>query len=179
MMLFQSPLVWLVRFRNRKGYGVHSPFAFKFITEVLYNKSGYYAYSDIDRSLRWWQKGRKRSVHRLLFRLTNFHEPMTLYCSGVDESFLKACMYASRGMEVLPNVIAGKADMLIISGPQQESLGCIADRTMVVVLNIHRHRSFWKTIKHDDRITVTFDLYDIGIAFARKDLNKQHYKVNW
>jgi hypothetical protein len=28
-------------------------------------------------------------------------------------------------------------------------------------------------------VTVTFDLYDVGIAFARKDLKKQHYKINW
>ena len=27
--------VWLKRFRHRKGYGVHSPFAYDFITRII------------------------------------------------------------------------------------------------------------------------------------------------
>ena len=30
--------VWLKRFRHRKGYGVHSPFAYNFITRIIYGK---------------------------------------------------------------------------------------------------------------------------------------------
>ena len=56
MMLFQSPIVWLSRIRKRKGYGVHSPFAFDLVTNVLYNKEKYYAYEEMDRGLRWWEK---------------------------------------------------------------------------------------------------------------------------
>ncbi len=29
-------IIWLVRFRHRKGYGVHSPFAFGYITRTIY-----------------------------------------------------------------------------------------------------------------------------------------------
>ena len=34
----------LSRFRYRCGYGVHSPFAFSLITDVIYEKMPYYAY---------------------------------------------------------------------------------------------------------------------------------------
>ena len=50
---------------------------------------------------------------------------------------------------------------------------------MLVLKDKDKCRKFWKRIKEDDRVTVTFDLYDVGIAFARKDLCRQHYVVNW
>ncbi len=35
---------WLTRYRHTRGYGVHSPFAFRFITECLGERWPYYAY---------------------------------------------------------------------------------------------------------------------------------------
>ena len=37
------PLRWLLRFRKRCGYGIHSPFAFQFVTGVIYEKGAYFA----------------------------------------------------------------------------------------------------------------------------------------
>jgi predicted O-methyltransferase YrrM len=34
--------------KHRKGFGIHSPFVFEFITEVLYSKSHYYAFDKIN-----------------------------------------------------------------------------------------------------------------------------------
>jgi len=39
---------WLTA-SNRKGHGVHSPFVFEFITEVLNDNRGYYCYSTIEK----------------------------------------------------------------------------------------------------------------------------------
>ncbi len=39
---------WIQRIRHAKGYGVHSPFAFNFITNVVYNKYWYYAFNDLE-----------------------------------------------------------------------------------------------------------------------------------
>ena len=48
MRLLGNPLVWLMRFRHRCGYGVHSPFAFNFLTGVVYERTPYYAYARLD-----------------------------------------------------------------------------------------------------------------------------------
>ena len=37
----------LDRYRRSKGYGIHSPFAFRFVLKVLRERSGYYAYQTI------------------------------------------------------------------------------------------------------------------------------------
>ena len=39
--------VRLKRIRHRRGYGVHSPFAFNFLTYVVYERGEYYAYRDL------------------------------------------------------------------------------------------------------------------------------------
>ena len=179
MMLFQSPIVWLMRVRKRKGYGVHSPFAFDLVTNVFYNKERYYAYMEMDRNLHWWQKGRVKSLRHLAFRLSNYHRPQTMYCGELDKALCEACQYGSQGVTILPRGQEGVADMVFVEGRDDEALRHVGEGTMLVLKGMNRCRSFWKSIREDERITVTFDLYDVGIAFARKDLKKQHYKINW
>ena len=47
LLCIKRPFIWLSRFRYRCGYGVHSPFAFSLITDVIYEKMPYYAYSSL------------------------------------------------------------------------------------------------------------------------------------
>ena len=179
MMLFQNPIVWLMRFRQRKGYGVHSPFAFDFITNVIYNKEKYYAYKDIDRCLRWWEKGRVKSMRHLAFRLTNFHEPKTIYCDGQDTHILEACKQGSKEMKLIETDSSQMADMILLARADEKAMTHLDEGTMLVLKNLRKEKDFWKRIKEDNRVTVTFDMYDVGVAFAKKRLNKQHYKINW
>ena len=147
MLLLTNPYIWLRRIRHRKGYGVHSPFAYDFIRQVLEEHDAYYAYSVIDSRLKWWQRFRYRRHQHLLFRLHNF------WTADKDEILVK------------PAKDAGQVQM-------HEGL-------MLVLTDIHRYREEWKQVKGNPQVTVTFDLYDIGIAFCLARLNKQDYTVNW
>lgn len=79
----KRPLIWLSRFRYRCGYGVHSPFAFSLITDVIYEKMPYYAYDLLKAeqkkriTTQGWEKGIPR-INRLLFRLVNKVQPATI-----------------------------------------------------------------------------------------------------
>ncbi|MDR0422170.1 MAG: hypothetical protein LBH72_04060 [Proteiniphilum sp.] len=44
---FRLPFRWLLRKRQSKGYGIHSPFAFNLITGTLHSPHRFYAFSDI------------------------------------------------------------------------------------------------------------------------------------
>ena len=58
------------RIKHRKGFGVHSPFAFAIITEVIEEKTPYYAYVTLRRA----HAGRPNlpfKVASLLFRLAD------------------------------------------------------------------------------------------------------------
>ena len=75
MQKVTNPLIWLARFRHRKGYGVHSPFAFRFITDVIYESHPYYGYALLDRGLPLSMRLRVRRGLHLLLRIANHLQP--------------------------------------------------------------------------------------------------------
>ena len=68
-------LRWMRRFRHRRGYNIHSPFAFNLVTGVIYERGAYYAYDDL-RNLRKTVPSKLRERDdRLLLRLINASAP--------------------------------------------------------------------------------------------------------
>ena len=83
LLCIKRPFIWLSRFRYRCGYGVHSPFAFSLITDVIYEKMPYYAYASLEKEQkrlvreRGYSRGSQK-VNRFLFRLVNKVQPATI-----------------------------------------------------------------------------------------------------
>ncbi len=69
------------RFLSRRGFGVHSPWAYDLITNVIEEKSAYYAYDDL---YDFWEKAPEylpqynENIDQLLFRLVNALHPRTI-----------------------------------------------------------------------------------------------------
>ncbi|MBP3823038.1 MAG: hypothetical protein J6I36_06420 [Bacteroidaceae bacterium] len=104
MRLIRRPWIWLSRFRQRKGYGVHSPFAYSFIRGVVLESSAYYAYADLAQLHPWWVRWFRlypMECRRLLFRLANFSEPRTVVLRTEDEVAKKYIRAAVPRAEVL------------------------------------------------------------------------------
>ena len=88
-LTLKRPFIWLSRFRHRCGYGVHSPFAFNLITQVIYESTPYYKYKDLaveqkklaPQKDNYW-KYESKKVKRLLFRLVNYIQPDTIVDVG-------------------------------------------------------------------------------------------------
>ena len=57
-----------IRFRHKRGYGVHSPFVYDLITRVIREKGEYYDCHRVEDEAHCPEKDRK--LYRLLFRLT-------------------------------------------------------------------------------------------------------------
>ena len=120
MKLVRKPWIWVSRFRNRKGYGVHSPFAYSFIRGVVLETTPYYAYSELARLHPWWVRwGRMYplSCRQLLFRLANFAEPKTVVLLTEDEvakKYVRAAVpraeIISAGKPLSTNTGRGKGD---------------------------------------------------------------------
>lgn len=202
MQILKRPFIWLSRFRCRCGYGVHSPFAFNFITNVIYEKIPYYAYAEIDRVGTMGQGSGKlpRKVQRLLFRLVNFLQPDVVVEAGDFSAPLPCLDLARVGIEFvlltdssrlnLPADIS--IDFLYIKNKPKETGfaqmafdACVPythTASVMVVEGIHASRCakrMWKTIQEDERTGISFDLYDVGIVFFDKTKIKQHYRVNF
>lgn len=61
------------RWRHTRGYGVHSPFAYSLVSEVVRPGSdyAYYGYEDIDNSIEHSESRRNRRESRILLRLAS------------------------------------------------------------------------------------------------------------
>lgn len=62
------------RLGRRRGFGIHSPFGYRFVRTVLAQPNGYYAYASLG--------GRQRRRLRLLYRLVLFFKPGRIDVSG-------------------------------------------------------------------------------------------------
>ena len=206
ILTLKRPFIWLSRIRHRCGYGVHSPFAFELITCLIYEKAPYYAYKELEaeekKQKRNHGKGWKsesRKVKRLLFRLVNRVQPNTIVDAGVSSS---SSLYLQSGKATADYTFASElsglfleagvpVDLLYVHQVKDPSFVeevfriCAARSTqqsVFVIGGIHYSgamRQLWKRLKADDKVGITFDLYDVGILFFDKTKIKQHYIVNF
>lgn len=203
-LCLKRPFIWLSRFRRRCGYGVHSPFAFSLITDVVYEKMPYYAYSSLKKEQKkkvkelGWKKG-TRKVNRFLFRLVNRVQPETIVevgCPSVSSLYLQAAkpsagyLFASDLSELFLD--AGvPVDFLYLNDYRNPSLMeevfriCVRRTTVKSVFVLHgihyskAMKALWKRLQADEQVGITFDLYDVGLLFFDKTKIKQHYIVNF
>lgn len=203
---WKRPFIWLSRFRYRKGYGVHSPFAFDFITQVVYQRTPYYKYRELREQEKrliflenadWSYESRK--VKRLLFRLVNLVQPGLIVDVGrlaASSLYLQA---AKEGAEYL--AIDRRGDIRPRKGaeigllylhawdmPQfmreqfLRMLPHAGERTVFVIEGIQYSpamQTLWEEMKNAEPVGITFDLYDLGILFFDKSKIKQDYIVNF
>lgn len=80
--LLNAPL----RLRTSRGFGVHSPFAFSFILNVLKQKDSFYSYNNQDKrtqaARRQSDKLPPRSLQHLIFRICNRFRPVVVFEIG-------------------------------------------------------------------------------------------------
>lgn len=102
----QNILKAIGRRRTALGFGVHSPFAFRFITEVLCppRRYGYYAY----------ERTGTDAVARLAVRLMAYFNPASIACSVSDKNWLEALLGIASLVVPAAEITHGQADMLII-----------------------------------------------------------------
>lgn len=203
-LTLKQPLIWLNRFPCRKGYNVHSPFAFDLITRVIYEKEPYYAYKELKneekkqahlRDKNWKREPEK--VKRLLFRLVNKNQPATIADIGTPSS---SALYLQAGKKTADYISATDLtelflekgvpiDLLYLHNYKNPTL---IEQTFQLCTNRIRPQSvciiegigytkpmkaLWKQITTNEKVGITFDLYHLGIIYFDKTKIKQHYKV--
>lgn len=92
------------RHHRSRGFGIHSPFAFRFVREVLGERLPYYAYDQIttlhktviaQSGSRWPHTGIITLKHaKMLYRIVNHFNPSHLLQVGAGSGVTSACMLA-------------------------------------------------------------------------------------
>ena len=167
--------IWLRRFRHRRGYGVHSPFAYHFLRDVVYEKTPYYAYHDLDSHLAWSQRLRQRRGLRLLFRLSNYTQPRRLLLpqgSALEGLYLQEGCHTAR---LCSQAAGADRTLCYLKRPDDEALEALDKDSVLILDDLQHHRKWFR----DLHAVVKFDLYDLGIAFFSPDYHEQYYIVNF
>lgn len=195
-------LIWLSRFRYRRGYGVQSPFAYGMIREVINGTGDYYAFADLlkERRAEKGQPHTRLKTDKMLFRLTNFVQPLFLVVPEampvLSRHYMEAaCRHAAvltyRDEATLRAALASTVGrpVIVVAAPSAHAgaevaaaLPFMAAGSAMVVAGICQSRTMkrlWSDIVADRRTIVTFDLYDAGLIFFDGKYNKQNYKVNF
>ena len=224
MSVVTSLWIWIKRFRKRKGYGVHSPFAFQLITQVINQKTPYYAFDGLKKLRKLTPKGVKCNsvkMDKFLFRLVNDSQPSTIIDYGTGAGITACYMKSAKKKSEMVSVDAESSEtaahvlkaysvdyrtgdmfslakgllnewgsvgfVRIASVPSAWEMvdavvSCASERTVMVIEGIYSDKSVtekWHRLQDDERVGITFDLYDAGIVYFDHKLNKQHYIVNF
>lgn len=191
--------VWCCRVRHRRGYGVHSPYAYNLIKQVFFETETFYAYEELQHTVGRGRSFWQTKTDRLMLRLANEVQPQRIWVCGLQLD-VPAC-YASAGCRRAKRIdwseqTAVWPDNLQLQQPLvdfwmwevktldlnrfEKMAATVAEPSVAVVFDIHRSRSalrLWKNIEHHPLSVVTFDLYDVGVVFFNRQYNKQSYKV--
>ena len=193
MNLFSNILVHcyvrLCRFRHRRGYGIHSPFAFGLVTKVFYERGAYYAYAPLRKMRRQIAHNTTERGDRLMLRLINAFQPNDCFIGGeqtqLTAQYLRAGKPSCRFWPIESLDAAEELDMLYLDMPDWEpwatkALTKMSNKGCIVVRGIHRNARMlkaWRRLTEQEVVRVSFDLYDYGVACVRQDLHKQDYII--
>jgi hypothetical protein len=185
---------WINRKRHNRGFGIQSPSAFFFITQVLRERLPYYAYEELDRSIDQCG-GMSRRGAKELFRITNSLHPANCIAmaSEAAATAMKAArpgahLYRPENKEAFEGTLekCGKIGLLYIGKchDRQEIMNSALQYTdndsAIIIEGIGKDnvaRALWQSAIDDPRTVVTYDMYSYGLILFDSEKKKQNYKL--
>lgn len=156
---------WWQRLRHRKGYGIHSPFAFRFITEVLNPPHGYRYYAEDSCT---------SADARVLARLRGFFSPDSVSYTGRRAEALRA--------KDEPSAAISDADMIVADlseGCPSELMSRVARGNVVVLAFHHSHGRTAPLLKSMNAGMSFRNASSRIVIVARSKLPRQDFWVWW
>jgi len=190
----------LHKFTAKNRHGLHSPFVYRLVDEVIYDFSDKKEYRQIE-------KARKRLLHdrsnassgilkqpklvRLIYRLIVDRQPQIIVEIGegreISELYAHVLPADTKFYtpESYPSGIS--LDLIWISDTNtlryfELCLPKVADGTMIIVNDIHcdaKRKEAWVAIKANQQVTATIDLFWIGLVYFRKGQVKEDFKIRF
>ncbi len=181
---------------NSKGHGIHSPFVFKFIQEILNGKSPLTAIENntpaVNEILQEIEAASSSKLHPkiklVIARLLQWLNPITTLVTGDMKPFdadsainTNAKIGSTQSVESIDFAFIGK-------GQNKETMLQSASRlfdkmhsnSWVILHGIHADSNMetvWNTLKVHSNIRLSIDLFTIGILFCRKEQKEQEHFI--
>ncbi|MDR2385121.1 MAG: hypothetical protein LBD80_05600 [Tannerella sp.] len=180
----------------RKGYGIHSPFVYDFVTNVIEEKRPYYCYERLSEKYLALKTHNSKSLpgrkeYELLFRAANKIKPQNCLVIADDEglSALYATAFSDSAQcvamkRILPhNCKNQKYDLIVCRHFTREVVFKLMeytkDDTLMIVSGIRNsdlERKLWHTLCAHPKVSVTIDIRNTGCIFFHPQLHRKTYK---
>ena len=178
---------------NSKGHGIHSPFVFKFIQEILNGKSPLAAIENntpaVNEILQEIEAASSSKLHPkiklVIARLLQWLNPITILVTGDKKQFDADSVMQAKGT----NEAVEKIDFAFIGEGQDgarilQSVNSVMDKmhsnSWVILHGIHADSNMetvWSKLKEHSNIRLSIDLFTIGILFCRKEQKEQEHFI--
>ena len=181
---------------NSKGHGIHSPFVFKFIQEILNGKSPLTAIENntpavkqiLDQIEAAGSAPLTPKNKTVIARLLQWLNPITILVTGDKKQFdadsainTNAKIGSTQSVESIDFAFIGK-------GQNKETMLQSASRlfdkmhsnSWLILHGIHADSNMetvWNTLKEHSNIRLSIDLFTIGILFCRKEQKEQEHFI--
>lgn len=161
------------RWRHSRGFGIHSPYAFRFVCEVL-NQSGtygFYAYEELEQRMR---QLRVRSISRrrlrMLFRVVVELRPATVSVVAA-EPLAELLRFVVAKAAPHAQVVEGRADLLLCASAEvcHDATHAVFIDTSNGALDAFAGRPFGHLYRNPD----------IAIYVGHKHLPRQTFEVKF
>jgi hypothetical protein len=186
-------------FLSRSKYDIHSPFAYRLHSEVLTDRTNYPGYPlSVGKNCKRGTSLSNKDC-RLLFRLSRFFEPGRILIIGeIDMAsleFLEAGYPGGR--TTIVNEInslfdyPGVTDMVCFSCGLNEDvlldyfsriMQHIHNDSVLIFCKMHRSKGMgkvWDKIKNHASVTLTFDLFNLGLVFNKEGVAKEEFILRY
>lgn len=159
------------RLRNRRGFGVHSPFAFDFIMHTLRSDRRYRYYGSEGMTRR------QRLLYRVLVRLHPSAVELHGDCSELAPLLQVLDTRSAAAMEGRRDMGAGLP--LAVLGAGCDSLPAAPGQANVLVLRpkCPASRRLWKTLLHEAPHGMSFSRRGLRVFVADQRLTRQDFRV--
>lgn len=166
----------IIRFRRTRGFGVHSPFAFGYITMVLTCRYPYYAFEDLQADVAHLDGALRPTDALTLFRVLDQSQPKTV--AMIPHTDRSVSVTVKAWSELCSFTAARKADFIIIAEPDDVAAKC-GDVTGKTLFFTRRAFSSFKPFRENLNTGMTFTNGHTAIAVCNPALPRQDFEISY
>jgi hypothetical protein len=181
---------------NSKGHGIHSPFVFKFIQDILNGKSPLTAIENNTPAVKQILDQIEAAVSApltpknkiVIARLLQWLNPIKILVTGDKRPFdadsainTNAKIGSTQSVESIDFAFIGEGqDGVRILQSVNRVMDKMHSNSWVILHGIHADSNMetvWNTLKEHSNIRLSIDLFTIGILFCRKEQKEQEHFI--
>lgn len=197
-------LVWLLRIGHCRGFGVQSPWAYGFVTDVINRRLPFNEYKSLYDAFPQANYIERKNGEFFL-RLANFSQLRTVFSCYSDAStddllaayvsagcrnatYVRCNSFFKLKTELEAHLAEPPVLVIVntISASWEKSIesmqGLLKDGDFLVALDIHstgEAKKRWTSILNNVANGLTFDLYYVGVVYFDSKRYSEHFKINF